>query len=232
MEQRDHLRSPWVTWDITKWKKLYEGISPKTYRKKNYIFHQGDLSDKLYIVASGRVRIAYSSTDGGEKHLYIAEKGCLFCESTLFSDERFSFSAMAIVDCEIYEIPKTQLITILQNDWDTSLEFFRFSSRKNLMFLDQITDLSFSQSIERIGKTLLNLCDQYGVEDEAGGTRIDIRFTHQDVARIVATTRVTVSNVFNYFIDEGVLSRTTSYFVVKDMEKLKNIIDAQEKLTL
>lgn len=220
--------SPWVTWDIEKWKKLYEGIQPKAYSKKSSIFNQGDPSDYLHIVDSGRVRIACYTADGGEKHLYIAEKGCLFCENALFSEKKFYYSAVAIVNSQIYDIPKARVMEVLKDDWEVTSELLKFTARKNLMFLGQIADLSFTQSAARIGKTLLNLVNQYGVEDESGGIRINIRFTHQDVASIVATTRVTVSNVFNYFIDEGILARPNGYFVVKDIDKLIRIITSSD----
>jgi len=231
LDEKEFVLSPWVTWDIDKWKKFYDGIPLKKYSKKSSIFNQGDTSENLYIVASGRVRIAFYTADGGEKHLYIAEKGCLFCENALFSDKKFFYSAVAIVDSEIYDIPKSRVLDVMKNNWDTTLELLQFTARKNLMFLGQITDLSFTQSVERIGKTLVNLCNQYGTAEE-DGIRINIRFTHQDVAAIVATTRVTVSNVFNYFIDEGILARSGSYFVVKDIARLKGILSAQEKLSL
>ena len=86
----EYRLSPWVTWDIRKWEKFYDGIPLKKYSKKSSVFNQGDSSDSLYIVASGRVRIACYTADGGEKHLYIAEKGCLFCENALFSEKKLN----------------------------------------------------------------------------------------------------------------------------------------------
>lgn len=88
------------------------------------------------------------------------------------------------------------------------------------MFFRQILDLSFKQATHRIASQLLNLCHQYGKEHEKG-VCISIHFTQQDIAGIVNASRVTVGNVFNMFMDQGLLVREGKYFIVTDLDGME-----------
>ena len=70
---------------------------------------------------------------------------------------------------------------------------------------------------------------QYGVS-VPGGCRIDIHFTHSDVASMVNTSRVTVSNIFTWLAENGYLHRQERFFVVDSVERLEEL--AQEGIGL
>ena len=53
--------------------------------------------------------------------------------------------------------------------------------------------------------------------------RISIHFTQQDISGIVNASRVTVGNVFNMFIDQGLLTREGKYFIVTDLEAMQKL---------
>lgn len=223
MADQEELFSPWVAWELTKWERLYIGFSPRAYAKNSTIFLQGSTYTTLFIIAKGRVRISAFSTDGNEKQMYIAEKGAICCESSTIHNQPFSSSAMALVDCEIYEIPLEHVYRVLEQDWGTTKEFIKYLARKNMAFSHQITQLSFAQSLQRIAGALLNLSQQYGRQTPRG-ILIDIKFTHQDMAGMVNVTRVTVSNLFGLLMDEEVLGKFDGYFYITDIEKLKSFL--------
>lgn len=70
---------------------------------------------------------------------------------------------------------------------------------------------------------------QYGVS-VPGGCCIDIHFTHSDVASMVNTSRVTVSNIFTWLAENGYLHRQERFFVVDSVERLEEL--AQEGIDL
>ena len=74
--------SPWINMNISCWNALIKGRKPVMFRKKAFLFHQGDPAEAVYIVLSGRIRITSYQIDGEEKQFYIAEKGCLIGEAS------------------------------------------------------------------------------------------------------------------------------------------------------
>ena len=104
--------------------------------------------------------------------------------------------------------------------------------RKNSISFNQVLELSFTQSVQRVAQLVVHLCNQYGVKEDMGAVRIDIRFTHQDVSSMINTSRVTVSNVFSLFADEGILEKVNGLFVVTDFGKLESLASGEEVLAL
>ncbi|WP_019508127.1 Crp/Fnr family transcriptional regulator [Pleurocapsa sp. PCC 7319] len=59
---------------------------------------------------------------------------------------------------------------------------------------------------QRLRQTLIWLANKFGTKMEIGQL-IDLRITHQDLAEIIGSTRVTVTKLINQLEQEGFLSR-------------------------
>lgn len=59
---------------------------------------------------------------------------------------------------------------------------------------------------QRLRQTLIWLAKKFGIKMEIG-LLIDLRITHQDLAEIIGSTRVTVTKLINQLEQEGFLSR-------------------------
>lgn len=221
-ESSERENSPWITLDPEGWAPLTEGRAPVQYRKKAILFHQEDAADAVFIVKSGRLRITSYQKDGAEKQLYIAEKGALVGESSCLNGAVHQSSAVAIVDSLVWKIPVLELQEAMEHNWQLTQRVISLLCRKKDVFYRQILDLSFKQATHRIASQLVNLCRQYGKEHEKG-VRISIHFTQQDISGIVNASRVTVGNVFNMFIDQGLLTREGKYFIVTDLEAMQKL---------
>ncbi|MDA1045051.1 MAG: patatin-like phospholipase family protein [Verrucomicrobia bacterium] len=87
------------------------------YRKGEYIVHEGDLSNVLYLVTSGRCQAVTALSEGSTRIHRTMRQGDLFGERALFSLDRFWFTVMAISDCEVVKIPVEELRKqLLRND--------------------------------------------------------------------------------------------------------------------
>ena len=212
--------SPWLSWQLSEWDCLIRDEEPLLYRKNSYLYYQGHAATDVFIVKTGRVCIAFYGMDGSEKQLYIAEHGCMTGESQCLTEETYSYSALAIVDSYVYQIPFERLKNKMMSDWSINLSVCRLMGRKHQVYLNQIKSIVLFDSQCRIAKILLDLCDQYG-QPSADGILISIKFTHQDVAAMVGVSRVTVSNVFNMFSNAGILRRENGYFSVLDREQFE-----------
>lgn len=83
-----------------------------------YLFHQGDDADCMYLVKSGKISIVIS--DGSnEKEVDTASMGQLIGEMSLFDKRARSASARALLDTTLIRLPYTKLEADLQKmpDW-------------------------------------------------------------------------------------------------------------------
>lgn len=220
--------SPWIKYPLSGWKSVIGGRTPSLYKKKSVIYNQGDAVPYAYIVSSGRVRISTFSTEGVEKQLFIAEQGCLFGEiACIMGFKHFDF-ATCICDSYIYRIPQAELIDAIRDDWDFNLRVYNSVFRKNIVFRNQILELSFSSSMVRIVRLLLNLCKQYGIGAD-DSYLLNISFTHQDIAGMVNTSRVTVNTAFTWLLKNDYLRKEARYYRIVSRERLKKLIAEEEK---
>jgi CRP/FNR family transcriptional regulator len=213
--------SPWIRLDLSMWNDLLHDKIPRLYKKKTFLFQHGENPDSFFIIKSGRVRITSYHPAGGEKQLYVAETGAIFGELACIQNAPYAVSAIAIVDSMIYRLPFKLLEAKMQSDWSLTKSVMQIICRKSHVFIEQVLELSFNLSIERVARILLNIAAQYGQPRPDGGIRISIKFTHQDVASMINTSRVTTSNIFNAFADQGLLVRERGHYILKDLEKLK-----------
>lgn len=214
--------SPWLSGELKDWSVLVGDAVPSTVRKNEILYSQEDEAKKIYIVESGRICVTSYQMDGGEKQIFIAEQGALFGEDACLMGLPCLATAVAIVDSAVYNIPFAKVKEAMKNDWDLSLKVMQMLCRKNLILLQQVRELSSSAAVQRVAKVLVNLSRQYGkVED--GDVCIGIRFTHQDVANLIKASRVTVSNVFQTFMADGILEKRSGRFWIKDMGRLLSV---------
>lgn len=224
------VTSPWIRFPLDSWKPLIEGTPSTLYRKKSLVFDQSEQPQHVFIVKSGRIRITSYQSDGSEKQLYIAEQGAMIGESFFVQyNPETAVSGVAIVDSHLYCIPSQSFETVLRGNWDLTVKVMQVVCRKNNILLNQVLELSFSQSIQRIAQLLLNLISQYGVRVKTS-VRIGIRFTHQDVASMISTSRVTVSNFFNNLAVEGTIEKRDGYFVVHDEKRLQGLAAGRSRM--
>jgi CRP/FNR family transcriptional regulator len=84
--------------------------------------------------------------------------------------------------------------------------------------------LSFSSAVQRIADSLIHLAVKYG-EAEGNHIVITVSFTHQEMANLVGTSRVTVATVMKQMQNEGVLRKEMGKYVILKMEKLQSFLD-------
>ena len=209
------VNSPWIGADLGIWSILLEGRKSVRYPAGSIIFSQEDPFSLIYIVAQGRVCISVFHSDGEQKHLYIACPGAMFGENACILSHPHATTATAIVTTDLYAIPRKECQRLFHSQQQIADSMLQYVARKNQMLIAQAAMLSFDRAEQRIAKTLLQLCNTYGVET-AEGMRINIRFTCTDISSIVNTSRVTANNVIMSFTRLGILSRDNGFFTVHD----------------
>lgn len=228
-DEKSQYNSPWISFDRKIWKPLTDGINPICFSKNQFVYEQEQDAENVYIVASGRIRITAFHLNGTEKQFYIAERGCMIGENSCFMGTQNTTYAVAIVESQLYRIPFEKLITAMRDHWALTLQVIQVICRKNHALLSQIAELSFAQAFQRISQMLLNLAHEYG-KNVGDDIKINIKFTHQDVAHMTTASRVTVSNVFHELAERNVITKRDGYFMLMDMKLLEEF--AQGRLIL
>src|SRR6185436_16693253 len=79
------------------------------------LFNQGDLSDGLYVITAGIVRIYLASGDGREATINLAEEGEVIGEMSLLDGLPRSAGAAALTDARLVFIPRQPFLALLES---------------------------------------------------------------------------------------------------------------------
>lgn len=216
--------SPWLKLEQFDWGLITSGIVPKLYKKGTTIYQQQHYSDYIYIVKSGRVRLSIYSSNGEEKCLIIGDQGCVFGELSAVDGYPNFANATAIVDSYIYLVPKKRFIEELNRNHELCLQVIKMQARKIRLLSSQIEKLSFDDAYYRVVNALVYIAEQYGLKTEKGH-KIRLKFTHQEMANLIGSCRVTVTNILRSLARQNVIKKENGYMYVTDISKLYRYLD-------
>ena len=89
----------------------------QTYVSGEYIFHEGEAGNRLFLIVSGEVRISREVPGSGEEALAVLKPGALFGEMAVFDRTERSTDAIANGGAT--------LITVARSDFELLLDFNR-----------------------------------------------------------------------------------------------------------
>ncbi|MEM1484264.1 Crp/Fnr family transcriptional regulator [Oscillospiraceae bacterium PP1C4] len=219
------IDSPWQKVDLHTWDALIRPEYLTVYPADFGILWQGQVNSFIYIVKSGRVVMRVTSRDGREKIMMFAEKGGLFGEIGAFENhiQPQPYSAVTLVDSQIYKIPLSVFKDKLQADQQLTLAVITILSRKTSLHISQVLGLSFGDIRYRVAGILLYLITTYGVP-APHGIQLEVPFTHQDVADLIKSSRVSVSKILKEFTVRGILKKKNQRYVIYDIKQLEDIV--------
>ncbi|MBQ4821136.1 Crp/Fnr family transcriptional regulator [Aquimarina sp. MMG016] len=92
------------------------GAILKKYSKGELLFKEGSIAHHYYQIQSGQVKMNNFNDDGKEYIQGIFDAGKSFGEPPLFADFKYPANAEAIVDTEVWQLPKKQFLKLLEEN--------------------------------------------------------------------------------------------------------------------
>jgi CRP/FNR family transcriptional regulator, cyclic AMP receptor protein len=184
----------------------------RRYPQGATIFSEGDPGDAMFIVTEGLVKLVSVSDKGAETILHILKPDQIFGE-LLFAEERRAFDAVATTNVLVMIISRKRFEEILASFPGVARNFIRLLSGRLVRVERGLAGFGHTWSYHRLGRVLLQLSKEHGLPTP-GGTMIPLRLTHEDLAKLIGTTRETVTTQINRFKRLGLLKRDGPHFVV------------------
>lgn len=97
----------------------------KNYSAGDIIFSTGETPLQYYVISKGSIKLINVNDEGKEFIQEIRQEDQSIAEFTLFVDELYPFTAIAITDCVIKSFPKSDLISLTKDHPELNLYFLR-----------------------------------------------------------------------------------------------------------
>ena len=173
----------------------------KKLGKDTTIFHAGDPADAVFVVASGRVKVVITSSDGKEFILTVLGAGQVFGEMALLESAPRSASVITATAVELLVISREDFQHLLATAPRISHKLRVILSRRLRRANAKMESLAYMDVAGRLARYLLDLARDHG-QRLGNGWVVVRRPTHADIAHSIGTTRETVSRLINEF-EEG-----------------------------
>jgi CRP/FNR family cyclic AMP-dependent transcriptional regulator len=176
------------------------GRKIEAFPKKKTIFAQGDLSDAVFYIQKGKVKLTVVSKIGKEATIGILNEGDFFGEGCLTGQPLRLGCATAMTDCSVMKIEKKAMIEVLHREHEFSDMFVKYLLARNVRYEEDLVDQLFNSSEKRLARILLLLA-HFGKD---GKPQIVIpKISQESLAEMVGTTRSRVSFFMNRFREMG-----------------------------
>src|ERR1700676_3138962 len=176
--------------------KVNGGRTISDYLKNQIVYTQGDPSDSVFFIQSGKVKKTVVSEQGKEAVVAILGSDDFFGEGCLAGQARRMASASAMSACSIMRLEKPGVIRVLHSEPAFSELFLRYLLSRNIRIEEDLVDQLFNSSEKRLARVLL-LMANFGKEGKAES--VIPKISQETLAEIVGTTRSRVSFFMNRF---------------------------------
>ncbi len=155
----------------------------------------------IYFIKKGNVEIGYLEEDGRELTLDILGSGEIF--GSLLGMGFSDGYARALDEVEVCELNRSDFDNFLQKHTQLTYKLLELLALKIGVLKSRLEILVFKDIKTRICRQLLALYKKSG--DEING-KIRIPLTHVDMARLVGSTRETVTHFLSELKKEGIIT--------------------------
>jgi CRP/FNR family transcriptional regulator len=196
---------------------------PETHLKQGQTFYTPeDRGEGLFLVKSGRVRIYKLDPTGRELTLAVVGEGTIFGEMALTAQRLRGAYAEAIEPTVICTIKREEIERLVRENPEVGLKIISILSERVQMRENQLEDISLKSIPARLASLILRLAESEGVMSPEG-IKIPTHYTHEQLANMIASSRVSVTKAFAQLQDGGVVELRRRHIHVKDIEVLERV---------
>lgn len=195
--------------------RLSELATEITFKSGEYIFHEGDVADYLYIIANGRVKSTKFLPSGKEFTLdFFDSKSILSVQ--IFADIPHICSAIAVKDTRILSISKVDFLAFLSANprvaTDVLIKMLNIISARVMVSFNRLANLAFEEADQRIMFTLFKLYNYFGP---------NLTFTREQIGQMSGTATETATRFLTHLKQQKVIHSMRGKIIIIDEAKFK-----------
>ncbi len=189
-----------------------------TYLKGETIFKQGAFAPYILYVVDGLVRVFLQTGSIKQLNIRLTKQGDFMAFSSVFGDNIYNCSAVALKDSTICMIEKTALKQLLMKNADFAMRITSRNCRNEGRYLDIIQNTSNKQMRGKLASSLLYISSEEFLEED-----VFQYLTRQDIANFASITIESAVKFIKEFEKEGILKLKGKDLKIINKDKLEEI---------
>jgi CRP/FNR family transcriptional regulator, nitrogen oxide reductase regulator len=184
----------------------------RSFADNSAVFWEGDASEWLYIVASGKIKVTKLASTGKEIIIAFFNAGEMFGEAAVFEDKPYPASAQTVEETRLIGIRKADFLAFLKNHPDVTVKIIGILSGRLREAQNRLRDLAGERVEQRLARMLLMLSDKLGTT---------LPFTRQELSDMSGTTTETAIRILSQWKERGITDSVRGKIIISDLTKLK-----------
>jgi len=164
-----------------------------TYTKGQEIFGPGGGGGLVYIVRSGLVRLYKNLPDGRSINLGLLGPNTVFTQEDAYDGFSTGACAEALVDATLSIVDADDLASLIADSPELASAVVHGMTRRLTELQTMVEHLLVRDTSVRLVTTLFTLAVGFGRPTADGMTAITLPLTHQSLANMIGSNRVTVT---------------------------------------
>jgi CRP/FNR family transcriptional regulator, polysaccharide utilization system transcription regulator len=199
---------------------VFNNKSCKTYKKGEIIYEEGNRINGIYCMHKGIVKIYKTGIEGKEQIIKFAKEGDVFGYRSVINQEPACTTAKVIEETILCFLPTKDLYKLLKENSDFGIEMLEISCRELGEANNYITDIAQKSVKERLAEILINLKNEFGVNNDE---ILNINLTREELANLVGTATESVIRLLSEFKADGIIELQGRKIKIINVSKLKKI---------
>ncbi len=200
--------------------RLAERVDMREVRRREVVYLPGDPGKSLFFVNGGRVKVSKVTRDGKALTLSYCGPSEVFGETCLVDGGPRSEMAEAVENALLTEIDRADFERLLATSATLGAQMTKLMVTRRRELENKVEALVFRDVTSKLAELLVKLAGEYGVDD-ARGTMVALKITHQELANLIGSTRETVSLTLSQFKRKRFITTEGRKVIISDHEALK-----------
>jgi CRP/FNR family transcriptional regulator, polysaccharide utilization system transcription regulator len=194
------------------------------FSKRDTILSQGSKPKGLICLVSGKAKIFKIGAGNREQIIKMLRPLSFINYKSLFSDNYYPFSVVAVEESAIVTFEKQALSGILKQNAELAVKFIKVVSEDLFYSNNRLVSLTQKHVRGRLAESLLLLRDTYGVE--ADGKTLRVMISREDLAHFSNMTTSNAIRTLSGMVWEKILEIQGRKIMILDTKKLEAISES------
>jgi CRP-like cAMP-binding protein len=196
----------------------------KSFEKDSIILSEQDAGSALFVMVSGKVKVARVSNDDKSKEviLTLLNPSDFFGEMALLDGLARSATVTSIEDSQVFIIQRNDFLDLIQEHPEVSIALLQELTQRLRAAGMKIKALSLKDAEGKVATVLLQLADDMG-KIKHGIVEIEKLPYQHELANMAGTSRETISRTLHSFAKKGLVELEGTKLRIISYEKFKDL---------
>lgn len=203
-------------------RKLVENSTVNFYKKKRFIYDEGNHPIKLFYIQKGKVKTFRTNEEGKELTIGLFGEGDYFGYTAILEGTVYKETAEAIDDATVSAIEREEFEYLLKTNKEVSRCFIQLLAQNVTNREGQLVSIAYNSLRKRVAEALVLLQKKY-TKDTEGNFSINI--SREDLAHIAGTATESIIRTLSDFRSEKLIDIKDGAIIILDEKRLAALVN-------